>query len=170
MGAAIALTLVVVAVAVGRLALYTDAFGLTVLRLYGTIFAVWIGVVFVALGAAVAGVRAGRRWLLPFAAATGLATLLVLNVANPEAMVVDYNVARWQRTDRVDLHYLTTELSDDAVPALLAATERLDPPRAALLRAAVCVEFTPSRADSPLAFNVAQFRASAALRTSCRGP
>lgn len=168
MGATIALTLVVVAVAVGRLTLYTDAFGLTVLRLYSTIFAVWIGVVFVALGAAVAGVGTGRRWLLPFAAATGIATLLVLNVANPEGTVVEYNVARWQRTDRVDLQYLTG-LSDDAVPALLGAAERLDPPRAARLQAAVCAEFAPHRADNPLAFNVAQFRANAALTTSCAG-
>lgn len=170
MGAAIVLTLVVVAVAVGRLTLYTDAFGLTMLRLYSTIFAVWIGVVFTALGAAVAGVGAGRRWLLPFASATGIVTLLVLNLANPEALVVDYNVARWQRTDRVDLHYLTTGLSDDAVPTLLGAVERLDPPRAARLHAAVCAAFAPDPADRPLAFNVAQFRANVALETSCGDP
>ncbi|CAN5912571.1 hypothetical protein BH23ACT10_BH23ACT10_09120 [soil metagenome] len=167
MATAIVLTLAIVAVAIGRLTLYTGAFGLTMLRLYSMIFAAWIGVVFVALGAAVAGVGADHRWLLPFAAATGIATLLVLNAVNVEGRVVDYNVDRWQRVDRVDLDYLTTELEADAVPALVAATERLQPAQGGHLRGAICAGFTGDASNTGLSFNLAQHRANAALATAC---
>ena len=46
---AVALTLVIVAVALSRLSLYERAFGLTMLRLYSQVFALWIGTVFVML-------------------------------------------------------------------------------------------------------------------------
>jgi hypothetical protein len=86
-GAAVVLTLGIVAVALRRLALYEDAFGLTMLRLYSMVFAVWIGAVFVLLGCRLAGLGAPRQWLMPAAAAVGLAMLFVLNVMNPEAYV-----------------------------------------------------------------------------------
>ena len=46
---AVALTLVIVGVALSRLSLYEHAFGLTMLRLYSQVFALWIGTVFVML-------------------------------------------------------------------------------------------------------------------------
>ena len=56
--------------------------------------------------------------------AAGLVALLALNVANPEALVVRHNVAFAERTGRFDPLYLT-DLSDDAVPALVDALPRL---------------------------------------------
>lgn len=61
---AVALTLVVVLVAVRRLNLYENAFGLTMLRLYSELFSYWIGAVFLFLGAALAGVGRGRGWFV----------------------------------------------------------------------------------------------------------
>ena len=84
---AVALTLVVVVVAVRRLNLYEDAFGLTMLRLYSELFSYWIGAVFLFLGAALAGVGHGRGWFVGAAVAAGLTLLLALNVVNPEAVV-----------------------------------------------------------------------------------
>lgn len=111
---AVVLTLVIVAVALYRLSLYEQAYGLTMLRLYCQVFAVWIAVVFVVLGAFLAIRRANG---VPAAAmAAGLALLLLLNLANPEAMVVKRNAAR----AKVDAYYLST-LSDDAVPAIAKA-------------------------------------------------
>src|SRR5205085_4277547 len=52
---ATSLTVVIVVVAIARLGLYEDAFGLTMLRLYSKVFAVWIGVVFLLLGVDLAG-------------------------------------------------------------------------------------------------------------------
>ncbi|HVF73852.1 MAG TPA: DUF4173 domain-containing protein [Acidimicrobiales bacterium] len=117
--AAVGLTLVIVASAVRRLFVYEEAFGLTMLRLFSTVFAVWVGAVFVLLGARLLGVAAGRRWLLGAATAVGLALLLVLNVVDAEAVVARRNVAR---TDFDPGH--AAQLSDDAVPALVEGGRR----------------------------------------------
>jgi len=120
-----ALTVLIVVVAIRRLALYSDAYGLTMLRLYCTIFAVWIGLVLVLLAAWLAGVRGDRAWFPAAAAGCGLALLLGLNVANPEAFVARTNLQR-QAVLEPDTRYLTTDLSDDAVPAIVEQLPRLD--------------------------------------------
>ena len=126
-------------VAVARLGLYEDAFGLTMLRLYSKVFAVWIGVVFVLLAPRPGRRRpAGRAWLPAGAAvAAGLLALFALNLANPEAVVVRHNVAFAERSGRFDPDYLT-ELSDDAVPALVKALPRLDPEARRVVLDRVC--------------------------------
>ena len=142
--AAVALTLVVVFVALRRLDLYQDAFGLTMLRLYSQVFAAWMGGVFVLLAAVMAGAGHGRSWLPATAAATGLAALLALNVANPEAMVVRHNVDFAASSGRFDPGYLA-ELSDDAVPALAEALPRLQPEARAQVLATICASRPSSR-------------------------
>ena len=64
---AVALTLVIVGVALSRLSLYEHAFGLTMLRLYSQVFALWIGTAFVMLAVdlAVSVRRGGGRSRLP---------------------------------------------------------------------------------------------------------
>jgi hypothetical protein len=109
----------IVTSAVRRLFVYEDAFGLTMLRLFSTVFAVWVGAVFVLLGARLLGVGGQRRWLLGASTALGLALLLVLNVADVEAVVARRNVAR---ADFDPAH--AAQLSDDAVPVLVEAGHR----------------------------------------------
>lgn len=141
--AAVALTLVLVGVALRRLGLYEQAYGLTVLRLFAVLFAVWIGGVFVLLGLSIAGVgraRAwcrARAWFVPAAIAFALAGLLGVNLANPEAIIVRRNVERLAGTERFDAWTLT-RLSDDAVPALVDALPSLPPADAATVLDAVC--------------------------------
>jgi hypothetical protein len=134
---AVALTLVIVVVALRRLALYEDAFGLTMLRLYSLVFALWVAAVFVALGAYLAGAGRDKAWFPPAAAAGGLLAVLVLNVVNPEALVVRHNVDHAARSGRFDPGYLA-ELSDDAVPALVDALPTLPPEAREAVREAVC--------------------------------
>ncbi|MDQ3679508.1 MAG: DUF4173 domain-containing protein [Actinomycetota bacterium] len=122
---AIGLTLVIVVVALRRLHLYEQAFGLTMLRLYSSVFATWIAAAFVLLGLVVAGFGRGRSWFVPAAATLGLAGVLTLNAVNPEALVVRHNVTHAERTGRFDADY-AARLSADAVPALTAALPRLD--------------------------------------------
>ncbi len=142
--AAVALTLVVVFVALRRLELYQNAFGLTMLRLYSQVFAAWMGGVFFLLAAVLAGVGQGRSWLPATAAAAGLAALLALNVANPEAMVVRHNVDFAASSGRFDPAYLV-ELSDDAVPALADALPRLRPEAREEVLATICADRSASR-------------------------
>jgi hypothetical protein len=120
----VVLTLLIVVVAVRRMHLYEQAYGLTMLRLYVELFTLWIGAVFVMLGLSLAGAWARRAWLVPAAVAAALVLLLGLNVANPEAIVVRHNVAHAERTGRFDPAYLA-ELSEDAVPTLVGELPRL---------------------------------------------
>jgi hypothetical protein len=163
---ALGLTLVIVAVALRRLGLYQEAYGLTMLRLYSSVFAVWIGAVLLFAGAALAGVGAGRAWFPAAAGAAGLVLLLVLNIVNPEAAVVRHNVDRAARTQKVDPIYLA-DLSDDAVPALVRALPRLPEPARAEVLAAVC-DVGMSPFDGWAAANTSRRRATDARRQVCR--
>jgi hypothetical protein len=103
--------------------LYQQEFGLTELRLYATIFMLWISVVLVWF---VLTVLRGRRDRFAFGAlVTGLAAILVINAVNPDAIITRTNVARMQAGERFDPYYLTT-LSSDAVPALAESLPTMD--------------------------------------------
>ncbi len=168
--AAVALTLVIVVVAVARLGLYEDAFGLTMLRLYSKVFAVWIGVVFVLLALDLAGLGRRRTWLPSTAVAAGLVALFALNVVNPEAVVVRHNVAFAERSGRFDPVYLT-DLSDDAVPALVDALPRLDPEARRMVLARVCTMGSAGQpARSWWSFNGARDAAVEARNQVCAAP
>jgi len=163
---AIALTMVIVLVALRRLGLYQDAFGLTMLRLYSSVFATWIGVVLVLAGLGLAGVAAERAWFPAAATVAGLGMLLGLNIVNPEAMVVRHNVDRAAKTQNVDPGYLA-ELSDDAVPELVRALPRLPEPARSEVLAAVCAG-PESPFDGWAAANTSRRRAMDARRQVCR--
>src|SRR5215212_11246634 len=57
--------------------------------------------------------------------ASALIGLALLNIANPDAMIVRENVARYQADGKIDAYYLS-ELSADATPDLVAALGQLD--------------------------------------------
>jgi hypothetical protein len=162
---AIGLTLVIVVVALRRLALYQAAFGLTMLRLYSSVFALWVGVVVVLAGVAIAGVGRRRAWFPAATAGAGLVLLLALNVVNPEAVVARHNVARAARTQRVDPAYLG-QLSDDAVPILVDGLARLPEPARTQVLAAVCAGSEPA-AGGLWATNASRRQAVVARRRVC---
>ncbi len=164
--AAIALTMVIVAVALRRLGLYQDAYGLTMLRLYSSVFAMWIGVVLVLAGLGLAGVAAERAWFPAAAAVAGLALLFGLNIVNPEAVVVRHNIDRAARTQAVDPAYLA-ELSDDAVPQLVRALPRLPEPARTEVLASVCAG-RETDFEGWAAANTSRRRALDARRQVCR--
>jgi hypothetical protein len=169
---AVALTLVMVHSAVVRLDLYADAFGLTMLRLCCTIFAWWLAGVFVLTGLSLAGVARNRSWLPGAVVLSAVVTLLVFNLVDPEALVVEHNVGRvpMQADDRmfgeddVDLEYLTS-LSDDAVPALVAALPTLSAEEQDLVRDRLCPR--PGSSDADVDWNVSSQRAADARAQLC---
>lgn len=163
--AAVALTLVIVAGAVRRLWLYEQAYGLTMLRLCSTLFALWIGAVFLLLAASLAGLGRRRAWLAPAAAGLALAGLLLSNAANPEAIVVRRNVDRFGSSPELDGHYLVG-LSDDAVPELMRSLPRLHPGTADFVREVVCLG--DRRTEGGLwAYNASRDAAAEARRAGC---
>ncbi|MGH9188630.1 MAG: DUF4153 domain-containing protein [Acidimicrobiales bacterium] len=125
---AVVLTLVVLASAVRRLALYETAYGLTMLRLYSVVFAGWLALVLALAGVSIAGLWDGRRWFLSAAVGAGLVVLLTLNAVNPEVLVVSRNLDRARSGRPIDVEYLAAlaDESDDAVPVLADRLSDLD--------------------------------------------
>ncbi len=126
----IALIVGMIVAAVWRFAIYVRFFGWTTERLYPLVFMGWLAVVLVWLALTVL-----RGWPRPFfigAAATGLATLAAVNVANIDGRIARANVARanvaFADTDRgateLDVVYLAG-MSAAAVPTAVEAI--LDP-------------------------------------------
>jgi hypothetical protein len=153
--AAVALTQVVVALAVHRLSLYEAAYGLTLLRLAATAAAVWIGVVFTLIGVAVAGVGSGRSWLPGAVVVAALVGLLAWSLADPAALVARRDLGR----QKVDASYLAS-LGDDAVPTVTDRLDGLDPAVRADLTRLLCAAAPPRR--GPLEWNLAAARATTA--------
>ncbi|MCW3840814.1 DUF4173 domain-containing protein [Micromonospora yasonensis] len=109
------LSLVIVASALYRMQVYTDAYGATRLRLVVATVELWLGLLFVLVG--VVTVRLRGAWLPRLVLGAGVVALLGLAVVNPDRLIAERNVDRWQRIDRLDVEYLS-RLSADAVPAL----------------------------------------------------
>ncbi|MEL7155169.1 MAG: DUF4173 domain-containing protein [Actinomycetota bacterium] len=91
---AVGLTFVIVAVAYSRLRLYIDFDGHTPLRFYSSVFSLWIAVVFVILAVRIVGFRSSINWFTAAVGTSAVVFLIGLNVANPEALIVESNLAR----------------------------------------------------------------------------
>jgi hypothetical protein len=162
---AIALTLLIDVVAFGRLSLYEDAYGFTMLRLYSHVFAAWTALVFVLLAADFFGLWPSHRWFVGATLTTALAVLMGLNVISPEAVIVSLNTSHAQTAHKIDSDYLS-HLSSDATPALLASRPSIDP---ALQRQIEQVACAGTRTYSPpiAAFNWSDASAAQARRSGC---
>lgn len=116
-GAMVGLVFVIIVSALHRMRLYQSAYGLTELRVYTTAFMLWLSAVFAWFCWTV---LRGLRERFAFGALTAaVETVILLHVANPDALIVRVNAARQQAPVRFDALYATS-LSGDAVPALLA--------------------------------------------------
>lgn len=116
-----ALTLVIVASALGRMWLYQEAYGFTTLRLVVLTCELWLGGCFLLVLVAVLRLRA--RPLVREMAAAGVVALLALAVLDPDEFVATSNFDRYAATGQLDTWYLGT-LSADAVPALARLPEQ----------------------------------------------
>ncbi|GAA0503668.1 hypothetical protein GCM10009545_01690 [Saccharopolyspora thermophila] len=114
-GALAVLTLVIVASALLRMSAYQAAYGYTVLRVLVMTCELWLGVVYLLIIAA--GVRLRAAWLPRAVVGTAMAALLALAAINPEGLIAEGNIARYQQTGKLDAFYLSL-LSSDAIPAL----------------------------------------------------
>ncbi|GAA2717801.1 hypothetical protein GCM10010429_41430 [Micromonospora olivasterospora] len=120
LGTLTALSLVVVASALYRMQVYADAYGATRLRLVVATAELWLGVLFLLVGAAIVRLRAG--WLPGLVVGTAVLALLGLAAVNPDGLIAERNVDRYRQIGRIDVQYLSL-LSADAVPALARLPE-----------------------------------------------
>jgi len=117
-GVMIGLLFVIVASALQRMYLYQQEFGLTELRLYTTVFMLWISAVLIWF---VLTVLRDRRERFAFGAlVAGFVAIFAINAMNPDALIASTNIDRMEEGKRFDAYYLTT-LSADAVPVLVEA-------------------------------------------------
>ena len=160
----IALVLAVTASAFQRLRLYHASYGLTEARFYAMVLLIWMAAMLFWLAATV---LRGRRNLFAFGTlASGLATLAVLFVINPDAIVARTNVARMTSANapvRFDVAYATS-LSADAVPVLIDALPGLPSDVQCPLARRMLRRWPPDR-DRPIrSWNWSAARASDAVR------
>lgn len=105
--ALVGLTTLIILSALFRMHVYTQAFGLTELRLYTTVFMVWLGTAFVWL---IPTITANRPQKFGFGTlVAGFSLIALLNIANPEALITRTNLA----SQNPDLRYIAS-LSVDA--------------------------------------------------------
>jgi hypothetical protein len=119
----IALLSVIMASAIKRMLLYVENYGLTEQRLYTTAFMAGLGLLLVWFCLTV--LRGRREAFAAGAVAVALHVLFVLNLLNPDALIVRVNTARAVAGGSLDAAYVG-HLSADAVPELLASLDRLD--------------------------------------------
>jgi Domain of unknown function (DUF4173) len=158
------LTLGVVVVAIQRLQLYENVFGLTMLRLACTVSAVWIGTVFLLLGATLVPRGLPLRCLPASVLVSGLIFVGLWSAANPASIVAQTNVRRAEHGRVFDVSQAAS-LGPDAVPALLDGLRGLPPGQAAELRHAICAQ-SPWK-DGGAAFNLSKADADQATARVC---
>jgi hypothetical protein len=163
-GVQIGLVLAITASALQRLRLYHASYGLTESRFYAMVLLIWIGVMLCWLAATV---LRGRRDSFAFGAlASGLATVALLFVSNPDAVIARANVARMAAADasvRFDVAYATS-LSADAVPVLIDALQSLPPDVQCPLARHMLRRWPPDRERSIRGWNRSAAQASDAVR------
>jgi hypothetical protein len=126
----VGLVLVLLASAFWRMLLYQEAYGFTHLRLYVHVFEIWLAITFLWLLVTL--------WVMPNRFAIGgfiaaLGFLVTLNIANPDVLIAERNLDRYYTTGKLDVAYLTG-LSEDAVPLLTQAADRVGGTEGEVLR------------------------------------
>jgi len=120
--AVLVLLALVLASAYSRMLLYRSYYGLTEDRFYTLAFMTWLGVLLAWFAATV--LRGQRSRFVPGAVLAGLAALLLLNFANPDAVVARVNLGRAVEGAPLDTAYLS-RLSADAIPAIVEGATAL---------------------------------------------
>lgn len=163
----VALVLAITASALYRLRLYVGSYGLTDARFFAMVLLLWIGVMLLWLAATV---LRGRRDSFAFGAlVSGLATVALLFVLNPDAIVARTNVARIGSTStsdsvgQFDVGYASS-LSADAVPALITALPSLPSDAQCPIARSMLRRWGPDRETSLRTWNWSASRATASVR------
>jgi hypothetical protein len=164
-GLTVVLTIIVVVVAIWRLQLYEGAYGLTMLRLACLVAAVWIGVVFVLLGATLVPRGLPRRLFPAAMIISGLLFTAGWGISDPAVIVATTNLHRAENGHTLD-DYQVAQLGPDAVPVLLGALRDLNRGDADYLFRAICSG--SARSTSGTAYNLASADAAEAIKRFCR--
>jgi hypothetical protein len=146
-GTLCATSVVVVISAIHRMWLYQQAYGFSTERVMVVTIELWLGAVFVLI--AVAGIRMTARWLPRAVLLAGAVALLGLAAINPDRLIADRNIDRYEQTGLLDTDYLLS-LSQDVEPALQRLPEEVRQ----------CARYRDRGPDAWYEFNVSRSRAT----------
>jgi hypothetical protein len=166
----IALLFVIMLSAAQRMLLYTgtSGYGLTIARFYPMAFMIWLAIVFVWFAATV---LRGQREIFAWGTLwSALAFLAVVHVFNPDDFIARTNIDLVNHGRPVDASYLT-DLSDDALPALLQGMPHLTPEQQCIVKNKITHRLKKSEAeDNDLrTWNWSRRRAANGLRQQISG-
>jgi hypothetical protein len=151
-----------------RVRLYEAAYGFTTARLYARAYMTVVAAALLLLSLEVAGeLDAGRLFRRSAAVATVLFVALIY--WNHEAWIARRNIDRFATTGKLDIAYLTRELSPDAIPAIAERLPSLPEPVRSELYSAVRKRYTGRRDMAEgrwYEWNLARARAREVLTTS----
>jgi MFS family permease len=142
-----ATSVVVVISAIHRMWLYQQAYGFSTERLMVITIELWLAAVFTLV--AVAGIRMTGRWLPRAILMGGAVALLGLAATNPERLIAERNIDRYEQTGVLDAAYLF-RLSPDIEPALARLPESMRE----------CAMYRNDDRDPWYEFNLSRWRAS----------
>ena len=170
--AVIAAVLVLLGSAFRRVWLYEAAYGFTTARLYAQVYMCAVAVGLAMLALEVAGdFDAGRVFRRAAAAAAIL--FIALIYWNHEAWIASRNMDRFASTGKLDVAYLTRELSPDAIPAIAERLPALPEPVRSEIRHAVLERYAAGdegRQRTWFEWNLASSRARQALNAGFASP
>lgn len=155
-GVLLGLLAIIMASALRRMRLYVAEYGLSEIRLYSTAFMVYLAAAFGWF--AWTALRGERRRFAFGALVQGFATLGVLHLVNPDALIARTNLARPVSERPFDGWYAAS-LSADAVPVLLDALPRLDRPARCSVAAGLLAQHRDLEHDDWRNWNLSRARA-----------
>ena len=117
-------SLVLAATEIAKMKMYMDNFGLTLLRIYTTVFTVFLAAVFIAL---IIHLFARRFPYFKVAVVIGAALIITTSFVSADRLVAEYNVSAYKSgvLESVDVRTITW-LGDAAVPSLLELAQDSD--------------------------------------------
>jgi len=127
-----------------RVSLYEQAYGFTVSRLYAQAYMLVMAIAIVGLAReVVAGIDTGR--LFRIAAAAAVLAFASLVYWNHEGWIASQNIRRFATTGKLDVVYLTRDLSPNAIPAIVGELPRLPATVAMSIRSSLASTYARRR-------------------------
>ena len=165
----LALTLMITAISIQRLLLYTQALGLTQKRLWSMAAAVAIGLLVIGYAASLAGVRNRQSWFPGAVVVFGAVFVVAMNLMNPDAFITRYNLTHPPAEREVDIRAIS-RLSDDAIPVAIEYRHQLPDAQRSDFEALLCRRLDLVPEFGALGSNRARSRADTALDELCPEP
>ena len=157
--------IIILASAFHRVLLYEAAYGFTVSRLYAQTYMIVLAVALLVLATGVLTVL-DTGILFRRAFAVAVLAFAVLVFWNHEAWIASENIDRFASTGKLDVKYITSELSPNAIPVIVARLATLPDPIRTDIRDAVVARYRSGRVlrdDRWFEWNYRRDQARAAL-------